>query len=121
MQAYDDFGNEVFPVTIHTIAPLAFATDARYISATFLWANGGVDDVASEMLPVQLGLIGTGIPTHIYCARNSYTHELANQLAFLSAREELWISGELETEPSTILVKFCTFDCPLETLGLEVI
>lgn len=118
MRAYDEFGNEVFPVVIQTIAPIEHAAEAREISHEFLLQYGGTDSVES-MLPVLLRPVG-GIPTHIYCSRDGYTHELANQLAFLATREESWISGELETDAGIIFTHFCTFTGDLESLGLEV-
>lgn len=117
-KSYDLEGNEVFPVQIQTIAPIEYANQARQISFEFLQSIGGTD-TAEQMLPVLLRPIG-GIPTHVYCSRDSFTHELNLQLAFLSEREEEWISGNLETDPEIIFTKFCTFTGSLSEIGLEV-
>lgn len=120
MRAFDDLGNEVFPVQIKTIAPIEFAEEARGLSHQY---TQGIDctDPLESMLPVSLRPMGEETATHIFCVRSGYTHELQDQLSFLASREEEWISGDLETDPETILTKFCTFDADLESdLGLEV-
>lgn len=118
MRAFDENGIEVFPCQIKSIAPIEHAEEAREISFEFMQSLGG-EDTVEQMLPVLLRPIG-GIPTHVYCSRDSYTHELQKQLNFLAQREDSWISGNLETSPSEIFVKFCTFNATLEELGLEV-
>lgn len=128
-QAYDSNGNEVYPVRINTICPIAYAALAKQIAVDYMHSTGATDDQLLDMLPDNLAPIGTGIPTHVFCGRSSYTHDLQNQLDYLAAQNQIWICSDNHTiddfTSTHIKSYFCTIEgdtaALLDFLGLEVI
>ena len=108
-QAFDINGNEVFQVEIFTLAPIEHSETARQISADFLNSQH-CGELPENMLPDLLRPIGEEEPTHIFCFRLGWTHELALQLDWLANQEEGWICSDdhgLENA-NHIKEKFCT-------------
>lgn len=128
-KVYDDLGNQVQLITINTICPIAYSALAKQIAVNFMNSNGASDDQLLDMLPDNLGATGTGIPTHIFCSRQGYSHELLKQLDYLNSQNLLWICADnhnLQDYSATHLKTFfCTIACDtqslLDYLNLEVI
>ena len=124
MKAYDDNGNEVFPIIINTICPIEYAEQSKQISADFIVSIFGEADV-NQMLPELLKPIEGNEATHVFCSRNGLTHELQFQLDWLNNQNKNWISNQVETDKEVILSKFCTTTGDKQTLlnflGLEEI
>lgn len=87
-------GEEVFLMSIATISPIAFAAEAREISAAFLNSRG-LNELATNMLPIDLRPMGGGEVSHVFCERLVYTDEARDQVAWIGASGFTWASGIL--------------------------
>jgi hypothetical protein len=119
-------GEEVFLMSIATISPIAFASEAREISAAFLNSRG-LNELAANMLPIALRPMGGGEVSHVICERLVYTDEARDQLQWLGTSGFSWASGvlhQLTDDPvvlKSMLVTIKSNDGAgvLECLGLE--
>lgn len=106
----ENFGQTVSPVIVNTIAPIAYANEARQIASD--WTTSiHVPEPVENMLTVLLRPNGGGEPTHIFCSRNDYTHGLNSQLDFLATYDIEWLSSQLfqvDDNANNIKEKFCT-------------
>lgn len=127
----DENGNpvEVFPVVINSIAPILRATEARVVALDHMhnWEKN-TSCTLQQMMPQKLGLKGTIIPTHVFCSRAGFTHQVAMLDEHLSQIESLITAGHtfgLNFNPVEVLSKFCVVigntQEMLDRLGLEVI
>ena len=119
-------GEEVFLMSIATISPIAFAAEAREISAAFLNSRG-VEELAANMLPINLRPIGGGEVSHVICERLVYTNEARDQVQWFGDSGFAWVSGVLHTltdDPVVLKSKLVAIKSNdgagvLEYLGLE--
>lgn len=109
-RAFDENGNEVFPVIVNTIAPIEYSEQTKQIAYDFLNSQGS--KVTLDMvMPINLKPINGNNATHIFCSRTIYNHELRKQLEFMEAQNLPWIVGALcftDDPPEHIKRYFCT-------------
>lgn len=120
---------EVFPVVINSIAPIVRAEEARAVALDHMhnW-EGNASCGLSQMMPQTLGVVGTGIPTHVFCSRDGYTHQVTMLDEHLAQIENAVTAGhtfDMSFDSVEVLVKFCVVigdtQAMLDRLGLEVI
>ncbi|WP_010586424.1 hypothetical protein [Schlesneria paludicola] len=128
MQAFDEFGREVFPVVINTICPVAYAEPARQLAlrhmTTVEQASG---DTLGRMLDINLGPIGADEITHVFCSRNAYTHQVGMVVEAFQQESLPWggtRAYSLLSDREEVKRMFCVVLGPtsvvLNWLGLEV-
>lgn len=120
-------GQPVERVVVNTIAPIAYAAEARKIAADCLNQSPDMQAEASQMLPVLLRPVGSsGSPSHVFCSRACHTHGLQAQLGYFAGVGLPWVSGvrfTIDDDTDTMLGLMATItgyrDAVLAALGLE--
>lgn len=102
---------EVFPRVINTICPIEHADEARLIAHQYMTTvESGSSMKVADMLAVKLAPLWSDEPTHIFCSRDGFCHQVRKQRKFMAARPESWISKaefQSETVTDAILSLFC--------------
>lgn len=115
-RAFDNDGNEVFPVTLNAICPLEFAAQAResvlqYLKDVELAGVGLVVDLTvDKMLNVSLGPIGSPEITHVFCSRVAHTNQVASSLSYIRELSLPWCGDReftTEDDPDEIKARYC--------------
>lgn len=110
MNAFDENGNEVYPIEVHTICPIEYSATAKQIALAFINSQHG-EETLENMLNIELKEIGGENPSHILCSRGDYTHGRDKQLVWLATENHSWICAENHdgnSDPNHIKQKFCT-------------
>mgnify|MGYP003339229072 CR=1 len=118
---------EVFPRIINTICPIDRQSEAREIAHLYMTTiESGASMSVAEMLSVELAPIGSEIPTHVFCSRDGFCHQVRMQREFMAVRPEDWIVGLnllAESVDESILGLFCCVvgdpEVMLSRLGLR--
>jgi len=105
-------------MSIATISPIAFAAEAREISAAFLNSRG-VEELAANMLPINLRPIGGGEVSHVICERLVYTDEARDQVQWLSDRMYDLTDDVVMLKSKMVTIKSNDGAGVLDYLGLE--
>jgi hypothetical protein len=110
-QAFVD-GFEVFPVVINTIVPVEYADRAVELSRAHFETVETKKDIRawSSMFGTNLGPIGSGEVTHVFCSRDEHDDKLPLIIESFIAQDEPWISKELyelTDDPEVIKSLFC--------------
>ena len=127
-QAFDSEGNEVFLCEINSICPIAHAEQARQIAYDYFVEVEKCHAELSQMFTKLLKPIGETEPTHIWCPRIGYTHQLQMQVSTMASYELPWLGNRAYTladDHEEIKSKFVCLTDPandiLAALGLEEI
>lgn len=131
--AYDDDSSIMTLYILNTIAPIAYAQQARELALFHLQNVDCTSDTdVNRMLPDLLYDKVTGEQTHIMCSRNAYDNTIRNQQATMTAESlngSNWVSDTyfyLEDNPDINIIKskMCFIlgdkENTLNYLGLEV-
>lgn len=121
-------GQEVFPVTINTICPIAHADQARELCVAHMEQMEEAKGVTLQnVLGINLGPIGVDEVTHIFCSRPGYTYQVDLALESFSKESLPWGGSRAYSflsDPSEIKNLFCIVlgdtEKLLKWLGLEV-
>lgn len=127
LQYWDRDGREVFPNVINTICPIAHADRARLLAHQYMTTiEAGVDMTVDQMLTTLLAPVGSGEPTHIFCSREGFCHQVESEVEFLASRPESWcgrVKYQSDSVPQEVLGLFCCVvgdvSTMLDRLGLR--
>jgi hypothetical protein len=125
-RAFDSDGNEVFPTQINSLCPIEYLEEAKVIAYEYFLQVEKCQATLEQMFTQFLKPIGGDKPTHVWCPRTGYTHQLKMQVGRMSELNKDWLGKRvytLEDDHQELLNKFvCMTDDAqtiLETLGLQ--
>ena len=127
-RAFDNHGNEVFPVTINTIVPVDHIEPASELSRAHLCDVEGIEcSDSTPMFGINLGPCRAPGITHAFCVRRGLSHQIGMILSSFSEQNEPWIGKriyEVGDNPDEVKSLFCVVvgdtGTLLTNLGLEV-
>ena len=112
MVQYWNNGVEVFPVTINSFAPMAIASVSRDLALLHMreWEKNP-SLTLDQMFPQLIAPLGSSEPTHLFCSRNGFTHQVEMLDTHMAQREEPWVAphhyDEESFDPDLVLTQFC--------------
>lgn len=108
---FDAQNREVFPQTINTICPVAYVDSARVLAHRYMTTvEQAIDMTADQMMLTLLAPLGEAVPTHIFCTREGFSHQVESEVEFLASQPEEWTAKRLYTlddSPDEIRSRFC--------------
>lgn len=127
-EAFDSAGNPVTLTEINSLCPIAHLSEARQIAYDYFVELEKCPVELNQMFTTFVKPIGETEPTHVWCPRIGYTHQLNMQIGRMAEQELNWIGNRVYTladDHTEIKSKFVCMTEPaaeiLAALGLEEI
>lgn len=108
---FDADGNQVYPQKIHTICPIEFESEAKAAALDYMHhVEQAHDEVIENMLSVLLAPNGSGNPTHIYCERDGFCHQVRSEVAYIASLQLPYAASQgyaVGDSKEEMLSRFC--------------
>lgn len=93
-----DRKREVFPCIINSIAPIEHENRAKIIAYEHMAGfEQNLSVIIGEMMPTYLAPVGQSTPTHVFCSRDGFCHQVRMLEKHIAIRPEEWVSKKILT------------------------